>query len=121
MYDMRIFVEADADLCLSRRIVRDVRERGRTIEGTIKQWFRYVKPVFQKSVEPQREVADLIVPRGMKNKVAVGMIVNQTRQMLKEKSARHNAELERLGQDVASTSLTDNVILFGARLAVEGD
>lgn len=120
MLDMKIFVEADADVCLSRRIVRDVRERGRTIEGTIKQWFRYVKPVFQKYVEPQREVADLIVPRGMQNKMAIAMIVNQTRQMLKEKSRRHNAELERLGQDIDSTSLSENFIMLEQGTQVKG-
>jgi uridine kinase len=113
LLDMKIFVEADADVCLSRRIVRDVRERGRTIEGTIKQWFRYVKPVFQKYVEPQREIADLIVPRGMQNKMAIQMIVNQTRQILKEKSIRHNAELERLGQHVDIYKLPENVIVLG--------
>lgn len=120
MLDMKIFVEADADVCLSRRIVRDVRERGRTIEGTIKQWFGFVKPVFQRYVEPQREVADLIVPRGMQNKMAIAMIVNQTRQMLKEKSRRHNMELERLGQAVDSSSLSDNVILFDQGPQVKG-
>jgi uridine kinase len=109
LLDMKIFVEADADVCLSRRIVRDVRERGRTIEGTIKQWFRYVKPVFQQHVEPQREIADLIVPRGMHNKMAIEMIVNQTKQMLKEKSVKHSAELERLGEQIDFSKLPDNV------------
>jgi uridine kinase len=112
LLDMKIYVEADADVCLSRRIVRDVRERGRTIEGTIKQWFRYVKPVFQQHVEPQRENADLIVPRGMQNKMAIQMIVNQTRQILKEKSIKHNAELERLGQHVDLYKLPENVIVL---------
>lgn len=113
MCDMKIFVEADADVCLSRRIVRDVRERGRTIEGVIKQWFGTVKPVFQQYVEPQREVSDLIVPRGMQNKMAIAMIVNQTRRMLKEKSIKHKAELERLGQDVEKFDLSsDNIILL---------
>lgn len=120
MLDMKIYVEADADVCLSRRIVRDVRERGRTIEGTIKQWFRYVKPVFQKNVEPQREVADLIVPRGMQNTMAIAMIVNQTRQMLKEKSIRHNAELERLGNDVETSELSQNVILLDQGSQLKG-
>lgn len=55
--DLRIFCEADGDLCLSRRLVRDVRERGRDIEGCIKQWFAFVKPNFHKFVEPQRNVA----------------------------------------------------------------
>lgn len=53
-------------------VVRDVRERARDIEGCIKQWFAYVKPNFEKYVEPQRKVADLIVPRGIENRVALG-------------------------------------------------
>ncbi|OAL40364.1 uridine kinase [Fonsecaea nubica] len=120
LLDMKIFVEADPDVCLSRRIVRDVRERGRTIEGTIKQWFSYVKPVFQKFVDPQREIADLIVPRGMQNKMAIQMIVNQTRQILKEKSIRHNAELEKLGQQVEDYTLSENVMVLGETPQIVG-
>ncbi|OAA33631.1 uridine kinase [Moelleriella libera RCEF 2490] len=71
LLDMGIYCEADADTCLSRRIVRDVRERGRDIEGCIKQWFGFVKPNFEKFVEPQRKVADLIIPRGIENRVAL--------------------------------------------------
>ncbi|RQM08719.1 hypothetical protein DH86_00002425, partial [Scytalidium sp. 3C] len=56
LLDMRIFCEADADTCLSRRILRDVEERGRDIEGCIKQWFAFVKPNFERYVEPQRKV-----------------------------------------------------------------
>lgn len=120
LLDMKIYVEADADLCLSRRIVRDVRERGRTIEGVIKQWFAYVKPVFQLHVEPQREVADLIVPRGMHNKMAIQMIVNQTRQILKEKSIRHNAELEELGQQVEDYTLSESAIILAGKPQITG-
>jgi len=120
MLDMKIFVEADADLCLSRRMVRDVRERGRTIEGVIKQWFKFVKPVFQRYVEPQREVADLIVPRGMQNKMAILMIVNQVRQTLSEKSIRHSAELEKLGQQVEADELSSNVMILAEKPQVKG-
>jgi len=59
LLDLRIFCEADGDLCLSRRIVRDIRERGRDMEGCIKQWFTFVKPNFHKFVEPQRNVAGM--------------------------------------------------------------
>lgn len=59
LLDLRIFCEADGDLCLSRRLVRDIKERGRDIEGCIKQWFAYVKPNFHKFVEPQRNVAGM--------------------------------------------------------------
>ena len=76
----------------------------------IKQWFAYVKPVFQQYVEPQRELADLIVPRGMQNKMAIIMIVNQTKRILKDKSIRHNAELEKLGQQVKDEPLSKNIM-----------
>jgi uridine kinase len=99
--------------------VRDVRERGRTIEGTIKQWFSYVKPVFQQYVEPQREVADVIVPRGMKNKMAITMVVNQIRQMLEEKSARHNIELERLGRQVEDEPFSSHIVFMEQKPQVE--
>ena len=105
-------MEADPDVCLSRRLIRDVRERGRTIEGTIQLWFSSVRPAFTKYVEPQREVADLIVPRGMLNKMAITMIVGQTRQILKEKSQNHRAELERLGQGVEEQPLAETVFLL---------
>lgn len=54
------------------KVLRDVQYRGRDIEGCIKQWFSFVKPNFHKFVMPQRDVADIIVPRGMENKVAIG-------------------------------------------------
>lgn len=105
-------MEADADVCLARRIVRDVRERGRNIEGSIKLWFNSVKPAFSKYVEPQREVADLIVPRGIMNKMAIAMIVGQTREILNGKSLKHMADLERLGQGVEDQPLSQNVLLL---------
>lgn len=97
-----------------------MRERGRTIEGVIKQWFAYVKPVFQQHVEPQRLVADIIVPRGMQNKMAITMIVNQTRRLLKEKSHRHNAELAELGKEAEEEPLSKNLILMERTSQIEG-
>ena len=89
-----------------------MRERARSLEGIIKQWFAYVKPVFLRYVEPQREVADLIVPRGMHNTMAITMIVNQTRRILKDKSIRHKAELEKLGKQVEDEPLSKNANLI---------
>ena len=76
----------------------------------IKQWFAFVKPVYLKYVEPQRHVADIVVPRGMQNRMAIQMIVNQIRLLLQEKSVRHNAELARLGKEVAEEPLSDHVL-----------
>jgi uridine kinase len=96
-----------------------VRERGRTIEGTIKQWFSFVKPVFQQYVEPQRLIADVIVPRGMKNKRAITMVVNQIRQLLEDKSARHSAELERLGRQVEDEPFSAHIEFMERKPQVE--
>ncbi|KAI9879081.1 MAG: Uridine kinase [Pleopsidium flavum] len=112
LLDVKIFAEADADLCLSRRIVRDVRARGRDIEGCIKQWFTFVKPNFQRYVEPQRYKADIIVPRGIENKVAIDMVVGHIQRTLKDKSKKHQAELQTLGKRVEDEPLSPNVLLM---------
>jgi uridine kinase len=57
LLDLKVYADAEPDLCLSRRLLRDVRERGRDIEGCIKQWFKFVRPACIRSVEPQRNVA----------------------------------------------------------------
>ncbi|KAJ4294739.1 Uridine kinase [Collariella sp. IMI 366227] len=109
LLDMKIFCEADADTCLSRRILRDQRERGREIEGIIKQWFKFVKPNFEKFVDPQRKVADIIVPRGVENHVAMSMVVQFIKQKLLEKSTHHRAALTRLEIGAQSEPLSNKV------------
>ncbi|KAJ5138993.1 uncharacterized protein N7515_003841 [Penicillium bovifimosum] len=109
MLDVKIFVEADMDVCLGRRILRDVRERGRDIEGIIKQWFNYVKPSYTKFVEPQRSVSDIIIPRGIENKTAIDMVVKHIQRKLQEKSVKHSEELHKLGLIAAEVDLPANV------------
>lgn len=110
--DMGIYCDADADTCLSRRIVRDVRERGRDVEGCIKQWFAFVKPNFEKFVEPQRKVADLIVPRGIENRVALDMMVQFIEKKLFEKSTHHREALARLEVRDRDEPLSDRVVVM---------
>ena len=112
MLDLKIFAEADADLCLSRRLTRDVKERGRDIEGCIKQWFGYVKPNFYKYVQPQRDTADVIVPRGIENKVAINMVSMQIKNTLQNKSALHQKELIRLGKIAEDSPLSNNALVL---------
>ncbi|KAK3613896.1 Uridine kinase [Elasticomyces elasticus] len=120
MLDMKIFAEADADLCLSRRLVRDVRERGRDIEGCIKQWFAFVKPNFHKYVEPQRNVADIIVPRGIENKVAISMVSDRVHKTLTQKSRMHQLELKRLGKYSEDAPLSPHVTTLDASNQIRG-
>ncbi|KAI4242136.1 MAG: hypothetical protein L6R40_004179 [Gallowayella cf. fulva] len=112
LLDVKIFAEADADLCLARRIMRDVKERGRDIEGCIKQWTSFVKPNFQRHVYPQRDHADIIIPRGIENRVALDMVVKHVQLLLVKKSRNHQADLKRLGQQVEDEPLSPNVLLL---------
>ncbi|KAH8895735.1 uridine kinase [Thozetella sp. PMI_491] len=120
LLDMKIFCEEDPDTCLSRRIIRDVRDRGRDIEGIIKQWFGFVKPNFEKYVDPQRKVADIIVPRGVENSVAMSMVVQFIEHKLLEKSTHHRAALTQLEIDSLSEPLSKKVILMSQTPQLRG-
>lgn len=64
LLDMKIFVDTDSDIRLVRRLRRDITERGRDIEGVIKQYNKFVKPAFERYIEPTMRLADIVVPRG---------------------------------------------------------
>ena len=74
LMDIKIFVDTDADIRLCRRIKRDVNKRGRSLESVINQYKQTVKPMHEKYVEPSKKYADLVVPEGGKNQVALDMI-----------------------------------------------
>ncbi|KAI9515548.1 hypothetical protein NQZ68_025054, partial [Dissostichus eleginoides] len=79
---MKIFVDTDSDILLVRRLHRDITERGRDIEGVIKQYHKFVKPAFEQNIEPAMRLADIVVPRGGGNMVAIDLIVQQQNQPL---------------------------------------
>ncbi|PYH88819.1 uridine kinase [Aspergillus ellipticus CBS 707.79] len=112
LLDVKIFVEADMDVCLGRRIMRDVRERGRDVEGIVKQWFTFVKPSYKQYVEPQRGVSDIIIPRGIENRTAIDMVVQHIQRKLDDKSEKHSAELNRLGLIASEEQLSPHVIMM---------
>ena len=101
-------------------MVRDVKERGRDIEGCIKQWFGFVKPNFYKYVAPQREIADIIIPRGIENTVAISMVTGQIQKTLAHKSAQHQLELTRLGKIAEDTPLSSNAIILEQTNQIKG-
>ena len=76
LVDMKVFVDCDGDVRLKRRITRDVVERDRTIESILTQYMETVKPMHELFVEPSKKFADLIVPKGGKNKVAIDVLIN---------------------------------------------
>ena len=75
LMDVRIFVDTDADVRLCRRIKRDVNKRGRTLESVLTQYQTTVKPMHEKYVEPSKRFANIVVPEGGKNTVALDMIM----------------------------------------------
>ena len=77
--DIKIFVDADADVRILRRIERDVRDRGRSLESVINQYLSTVKPMHEAFVEPSKRRADVIVPEGGHNLVALDMVIQRVR------------------------------------------
>ncbi|MCJ1333339.1 Uridine kinase [Thelotrema lepadinum] len=94
------------------QVTRDVRDRGRDIEGCIKQWFSFVKPNYLRYVQPQREIADVIIPRGIENRVAIDMVVKHIQRNLEEKSEKHQQDLKRLGKEVEDEPVASSVLVL---------
>ena len=84
LMDIKIFVDTDADVRLCRRIKRDVNKRGRTLESVLTQYQETVKPMHEKYVEPSKKYADIVVPEGGKNQVALDMIMGRIARHLEE-------------------------------------
>lgn len=84
LMDIKVFVDTDADIRLIRRIRRDTRKRGRSLESVLKQYETTVKPMHEKYVEPSRKNADIIVPEGGKNPVALDMLLSKIKKHIDE-------------------------------------
>ena len=84
LMDIKIFVDTDADIRLCRRIKRDVTKRGRSLESVIQQYKSTVKPMHEKYVEPSKKYADLVVPEGGRNQVALDMIEGRIQRHLED-------------------------------------
>lgn len=81
--DIRIFVDTALDICLIRRLKRDIKERGRSIESVLKQYEDTVRPMYMQFIDPTKRFADVIVPRGGSNRIAIDMIKAKMRELLK--------------------------------------
>ncbi|RMB94049.1 hypothetical protein DUI87_29502 [Hirundo rustica rustica] len=86
LLDMKVFVDTDSDIRLVRRLQRDIMERGRDVAGVIKQYNKFVKPAFEQYIEPTVQVADIVVPRGGENFVALDLIVQHVHSQLEKVS-----------------------------------
>lgn len=86
LFDVKLYVDTDADIRLIRRIQRDVRERGRTLESVIQQYLTTVRPMHLEFVEPSKRYADVIIPEGGYNEVAIEMVAARIRGLLAQRA-----------------------------------
>lgn len=87
LMDIRIFMETALDICLIRRLKRDMKERGRSLDSVLKQYDETVRPMYLQFIDPSKRYADLIVPRGGGNRIAIDMIKAKMRELLKIRTA----------------------------------
>jgi uridine kinase len=83
MFSMKLFVDTDADTRLARRVERDMKERGRQLDQILHQYITYVKPAFEEFCLPTKKYADIIIPRGADNTVAIDLIVQHIQDLLR--------------------------------------
>lgn len=82
LMDMRIFVDTPLDICFIRRLERDIAERQRSVHSIIKQYIATVRPMYQQFIEPSKRHADIIVPKGGKNRIAIDIIKAKLNELL---------------------------------------
>lgn len=85
LFDVKIFVDTDADIRFIRRLVRDIEERGRTMTSVVEQYLNTVRPMHLEFVEPSKRYADVIIPEGGLNSVAMDMVVARIEALLRER------------------------------------
>ncbi|ADU50271.1 uridine kinase [Thermaerobacter marianensis DSM 12885] len=112
LLDIKIFVDTDADVRILRRLVRDIEKRGRTLESVISQYLETVKPMHEQFVEPSKRYADLIIPEGGFNRVAVDVLLARIRAALQNEATLRPA--------TSPTSAADPGAAAGSPGAVNG-
>lgn len=86
LMDIKLYVDTDADLRIIRRLQRDIKERGRTFESVIDQYLNVVRPMHNQFIEPTKRYADIIIPEGGQNHVAIDLMVTKIQTILEQKS-----------------------------------
>lgn len=82
LMDIKLFVDTDADIRIIRRLMRDIKERGRTIESVVDQYLSVVRPMHMQFIEPTKRYADIIIPEGGQNEVAIDLMVTKIKTIL---------------------------------------
>merc|ERR1719192_2816830 len=105
-FNLKLFVDTDADTRLARRVLRDISERGRDLETVLLQYTTLVKPAFEEFCIPTKKYADIIIPRGAENTVAIDLIKQHIQDLIWRSSANNSTDLncERSRSNSGSTS-----------------
>ncbi len=82
--DIRVFMDTALDVCLTRRLSRDIIERNRSVEGVLNQYMETVRPMYMQFIEPSKKYADIIVPRGGENRIAIDMLKAKMKELLRD-------------------------------------
>ncbi|WP_028783299.1 uridine kinase [Thalassobacillus devorans] len=88
LMDIKVFVDTDADVRIIRRLMRDIKERGRSIDSVIEQYINVVRPMHLQFVEPTKRYADIIIPEGGQNHVAIDLMATKIKTILEERSEK---------------------------------
>jgi len=110
LLDVKIFVDTDSDIRLCRRLSRDISERGRDLRGVLKQYGTFVKPAFDSYIEPTKLYADIIVPRGAENEIAIDMIVKLVSKKFEDAGTTITAELDELNRNPQVGGASPNLL-----------
>lgn len=86
LMDIKLYVDTDADIRIIRRLSRDIKERGRTLDSVIEQYTNVVRPMHNQFIEPTKRYADVIIPEGGQNHVAIDLMVTKIQTILEQKS-----------------------------------
>ncbi|GGC92451.1 uridine kinase [Thalassobacillus devorans] len=88
LMDIKVFVDTDADVRIIRRLMRDIKERGRSIDSVIEQYINVVRPMHLQFVEPTKRYADIIIPEGGQNHVAIDLMATKIKTILEDRSEK---------------------------------
>ncbi|KJE95235.1 uridine-cytidine kinase 1 [Capsaspora owczarzaki ATCC 30864] len=104
---MKLFVDTDADTRLSRRVLRDIAERNRQVESVLRQYLAFVKPAFDEYILPTKKYADVIIPRGADNLVAINLISQHIKKIVNTPASKRSyasAQASHLPSDISASS-----------------
>lgn len=94
LMDIKLYVDTDADIRIIRRMLRDIKERGRTMDSVIEQYVNVVRPMHNQFIEPTKRYADVIIPEGGHNHVAIDLMVTKIQTILEQKSFLCNNSID---------------------------